>query len=136
MSQVLKYAVRAQEWRAVNVGCPSGFTNYTGNDFQSWHWMWLRHDCPKTQCQNDDPCDRRSMTSSLTVKQDNYLRQEFKIKPPSLIFKCTDVLGFIIQASLSYEPNQIIGISAFRSSPQGTLFTFRSTSNNCSSFDL
>jgi len=97
---VLKYAVRAQEWRAVNVGCPSGFKNYTGNNFHSWSWMWRRHDCPKTQCQNDDPCDRRSMTSSLTVKQDNYLRQEFKIKPPSLIFKCTDVLGFIIQASL------------------------------------
>lgn len=23
-----------QEWRTVNVGCPSGFKNYTGNDFQ------------------------------------------------------------------------------------------------------
>ena len=136
---MLKYAVRAQEWRAVNVGCPCGFKNYTNNGFHSWSRMRLRHYCPKTQCQNDDPCDRRAMTSSLTIKQNNYPRLEFKIKSPkspSLIFKCTAVLEFIIQATLSYEPNQTIGISVLGSSPQGTLFTFRTTSNNCSSFDL
>lgn len=33
LSLVFEYAVRAQEWRTVNVGCPSGFKNYTGNAF-------------------------------------------------------------------------------------------------------
>lgn len=106
---MLKYAVRAQEWRAVNVGCPSGFKNYTNNGFHSWSCMRLRQHCPKTQCQNDDPCDRRAMTSSLTIKQNNYPRLEFKIKTPkspSLIFKCTDGLEFIIQATL-FLTNQI-----------------------------
>lgn len=89
-----------------------------------------RRHCLKAQCQNDDPRDRRTIPSSLTVTQDNYPRPQFKIKSPkspSLIFKCTDVLGFIIQATLSLQTKSDYGNLCILliSSRPGTLFTFR-----------
>lgn len=103
--------------------------------------MSLRHHCLKTQCQNDDPRDWKATTGSLTIKQDNHPRTRLTQSPPncpSSIFKCTAVLGFIIQVSLSLQTkldfwNLCISFISWR---PGTPFAFRRTSKDCSSFDL